>query len=78
MFERLMLHGAAVARKAAGERRASLAAALREEAPEGIRVSEAEESVALEGPGLRRRFALEPGLRWLLPGKARDERGRRR
>jgi hypothetical protein len=78
MFERLMLHGAALARKAAGERASALAAAVREEAPEGVKVVEDEESVALEGRGLERRFALEPGLRWLLLRQAQDERGRRR
>jgi len=78
MFERLMLHGAALARKAAGERRSSLADALREEAPEGVSASEAEEAVILEGRGLERRFALEPELRWLLLRQAQGERGRRR
>jgi hypothetical protein len=71
MFERLMLHGAALARKAAGERRSSLAAELRDEAPEGVRISEAEEGVTLEGRGLQRRFALESELRWLLDGRRR-------
>jgi hypothetical protein len=71
MFERLMLHGAALARKAADERRAALARALREEAPDGTRVSEDESGVALEGRGLGRRLALEPGLRWLLAGRRR-------
>ncbi|HEX8481075.1 MAG TPA: hypothetical protein VF650_04150 [Allosphingosinicella sp.] len=71
MFERLMLHGAALARKAALGRAGSLAAELREEAPEGIRISEEEEGVALSGPGLRRRFALDPQLRWLISGRRR-------
>ena len=71
MFEKLMLHGAALARKAADERRAALARALREEAPGGTRVSEDEAGVALEGRGLGRRLALEPGLRWLLAGRRR-------
>lgn len=71
MFERLMLHGAALARKAAIERRSSLAEALRDEAPEGVRVSEEEEAVTLEGRGLERRFALDPELRWLFAGRRR-------
>ncbi|HYJ81867.1 MAG TPA: hypothetical protein VEW26_03360 [Allosphingosinicella sp.] len=71
MLERLMLHGAAFAREAAEERRARLAEAIRDEAPEGVRVSEAEQGVELEGRGLLRRFALEPGLRWLIPGRRR-------
>ena len=71
MFERLMLHGAALARKAARERRSALAAELRDEAPEGVRVSEDEAAVTLEGRGLGRRFALDPELRWLLAGRRR-------
>ena len=71
MFERLMLHGAALARKKADERRSSLAAGLREEAPEGVRVNESEEGVSLEGRGLQRRFALDTELRWLLSGRRR-------
>jgi hypothetical protein len=71
MFERLMLHGAALARRAAEGRRSSLAAELREEAPEGVGVTQDEDEVALEGRGLGRRFALEPELRWLLAGRRR-------
>jgi hypothetical protein len=71
MFERLMIHGAALARKAAGMRRTELAEALGDEVPEGVRVSEAEEGVAIEGRGLARRFALEPELRWLISGRRR-------
>ncbi|HEX8307900.1 MAG TPA: hypothetical protein VF645_05715 [Allosphingosinicella sp.] len=78
MFERLMLHGAALARRSAEGRRSSLAKALREEAPEGVRVMEEEEGVALEGRGLGRRFALDPELRWLPLRQAQGERGRRR
>jgi hypothetical protein len=71
MFERLMLHGAALARKAAEQRRSKLAAELRGEAPEGVRVGEDGEAVTLEGRGLGRRFALESELRWLLSGRRR-------
>lgn len=71
MFEKLMIHGAALARKAARARRAELAEALRDEAPDGVRVSESEEGVALEGRGLARRFALEPKLRWRVSGRRR-------
>jgi hypothetical protein len=71
MFERLMLHGAALARRAADARRSALAAELREEAPEGVRVAEEMEAVTLEGRALGRRFAIEPGLRWLLAGRRR-------
>lgn len=73
MLERLMLHGAALAHRAARARIASLAESLRDEAPQGVRVSEEEEeeAVALSGRGLRRRFALEPELRWWLSGRRR-------
>ena len=71
MFERLMLHGAALAGKAARRRRGELAEALRDEAPAGVEIGEEEEAVVLSGRGLARRFALEPGLRWLLAGKRR-------
>ncbi|HEX8240002.1 MAG TPA: hypothetical protein VF574_09715 [Allosphingosinicella sp.] len=71
MFEKLMLHGAALAGKAARARRAELAATLRDEVPEGTRVSEAEEGVAIEGRGLARRFALDPQIRWLISGRRR-------
>ena len=78
MFERLMLHGAALAGKAARRRRRALAEALEADAPAGVRVDEEEEAVALSGRGLVRRFALEPALRWLVLRQAQDERGRRR
>lgn len=71
MFERLMLQGAALAQKAARRRRSELAEALAEEAPEGTAASETDEGVLIEGRGLRRRFAVEPGLRWLLAGRRR-------
>ncbi len=71
MLERLMLRGAALAHKAARARLDSLAEALRDEVPKGVGVSEAEDAVALSGRGLRRRFALEPELRWLLSGRRR-------
>ncbi|HEX8625246.1 MAG TPA: hypothetical protein VF782_09220 [Allosphingosinicella sp.] len=71
MFERLMLHGAALARKSALQRRSALAAELRDEAPEGVKVGEEEEGVTLEGRGLERRSALDSELRWLLAGRRR-------
>ena len=65
MFERLMMRGAALAQQAARRRRRALARALRDESPEGVLVSEDEDQVVLSGRGLRRRFALDPRLRWL-------------
>jgi hypothetical protein len=71
MLERLMLHGAALAMRATRERRSSLAAELRDEAPAGVSVSEDEQGVVLSGRGLERRFALDPELRWLAAGRRR-------
>ena len=71
MFEKLMLHGAALAEKAARRRRSELAAELGEDAPAGIEVSEEEAGVVLSGRGLERRAALDPGLRWLPGGRRR-------
>ena len=78
MFERLMLHGAALAERAARRRRTELAEPLGVAVPAGVRVEEEEEAVALSGTGLGRRFALEPGLRWLVLRQAQDGRRRRR
>jgi hypothetical protein len=76
MLERLIRRGAALAQGAARRRRGELAEALRGEAPAGVEVSEEEDRVVLSGPGLGRRFALEPALRWLVPTQA--QYGRRR
>ena len=71
MFERLMLHGAALAEKLARRRRGELAAALDADAPDGVRVSEEEEAIVISGRALGLRVALEPALRWLVAGRAR-------
>jgi hypothetical protein len=71
MFERLMVRGAALAETTARRRRKDLAEALGAEAPAGVRVSEEEGAVAIEGRELKRRFALEPALRWLILGRGR-------
>ena len=65
MFERLTARAEALARRAAEHRREALAEAMREEAPAGVGVSEAEDGVVLSGPGLGRRLALDPELRRL-------------
>jgi hypothetical protein len=78
MFERLTAEGAALAEKAARQRRARLAGALRDDSPEGVSVAEEGEVVMLSGRGLARRFALDPALRWLVLRLAQDEQGRRR
>jgi hypothetical protein len=71
MLEKLMIHGAALARNAAGRRRAELAEALREEVPAGVGVEEREDSVILSGRDLGRRLALEPALRSLVAWRRR-------
>lgn len=71
MFERLMTRGAALAEAAARRRRAELAEDLGEDAPAGVSVNEEDGAVALSGSGLKRRFAFEPALRWLYPGRRR-------
>ena len=71
MFERLTALAGELAGKAARRRRDELAEALREEAPAGVGVDEEGDGIVLSGRGLKRRFALEPGLRWLLAGRRR-------
>jgi hypothetical protein len=71
MLERLVKAGTAIAGEAARRRRRALAAELREEAPAGVRVEEEEAGVAVSGPGLGRRVALEASLRWLAAGRRR-------
>ena len=60
-IERARLRGAERARRHARR----LAAAAAEAAPEGVLVEAAEDGFALAGRGLKRRYALEPALRWL-------------
>ncbi|HEY0113530.1 MAG TPA: hypothetical protein VGB59_10315 [Allosphingosinicella sp.] len=71
MFERLMMGAAAMAERRAAARRARLAGSLRGEVPRGVSAEEAGEAVVLAGRGLKRRFALDPALRWFLSGGER-------
>lgn len=64
-FERLRARGARVAEARAERAAARLAARMRAEAPEGVRVEAARDGVRIEGRGLRRRFMTDAGLRWL-------------
>ena len=66
MFERLLLRSKLRAEEREKAQAEALAERLAEAAPAGIEVRAAESGVVLSGRGLRRRFALEPGLRWLL------------
>ncbi|HEX8261707.1 MAG TPA: hypothetical protein VF547_02415 [Allosphingosinicella sp.] len=71
MFERLMARAGELADRAAQRRRAALAEALGEDAPDGVRVREEEDGIAISGARLGLRYALEPGLRWILTGRRR-------
>ena len=66
MFERLLLRSKLRAEERARARVKALAERLADEVPAGIAVRGEERGVVLSGRGLRRRFALEPALRWLL------------
>lgn len=61
-IERARLRGAERALRRARQ----LAAAAADAAPEGVHVEEIEGGFCLSGRGLKRRFALEPALRWLM------------
>lgn len=71
MFEKLAARAAERGSDQAGVRRRQLAAELADRLPRGVRVAEVADAVTLEGIGLRRRFALEPALRWLIRGLVR-------
>jgi hypothetical protein len=66
MFERLIERakalGAARARRLAG----ALAEAADAAAPAGVRAAAGEEGILLSGRDLKRRHALERGVRWLV------------
>jgi hypothetical protein len=65
MFEELMVRGAALGAARRRDVRARLALALREEAPAGVAVEEAEEGVRLSGRALVLRSIVDPALRWI-------------
>lgn len=65
MFERLVDRVAERAETHAGERTAALADRLADELPPGIGVEKTDGGVRLVGRRLRRRFVLEPALRWM-------------
>ena len=68
MLERLMERGARLARERARVRADQLARDLRPHLPDNATGEAREDGVRIEGPGMRRRFALEAGLRWLAAG----------
>jgi hypothetical protein len=65
MFERMTSRVQLLAERRARARIAGLAARIRDEVPKDVEVEETKEGVRLKGRNLRRRFALEPALRWL-------------
>ncbi len=66
MFERLAERVRRRAEARARERSQAMAAQLREELPPGIDARASEDGIVLSGRALRRRFALERELLWLV------------
>ncbi len=66
MFERLAERVRRRAEARARERSQAMAAQLRAELPPGIDARAGEEGIVLSGRALRRRFALERELLWLV------------
>lgn len=64
------------ARRRATEVANRLADRLEEELPAGIGVDVSSRGVEFRGRGIRRRFALDPALRWLVAGLVGNGRGR--
>jgi ABC-type protease/lipase transport system fused ATPase/permease subunit len=71
MFDRLAARARRLAEARAAARRAALAAELAAALPPGVKAETGEEGVTLSGRGLRRRFALDAALRWLIAEKTR-------
>lgn len=65
MFERLMARAQRCVERRAEYRVERLAEGLRSERVRGVKVRVEGRAVILSGRGLRRRFALDPALRWL-------------
>ena len=70
MFEGLEARVRVRAEQMARRRAALLAEQLKAEVPAGIAVEAADEDVRLSGRKLMRRFVMDRGLRWLIPGAA--------
>jgi hypothetical protein len=65
MFERMVERVARQAERRAEARVLELTERLRGELPPGIRAEAGTAAVRLSGRSLKRRFALEPELRWM-------------
>jgi hypothetical protein len=68
MFERLVARAERRAQMRALERAERLAAGLRDALPTGISAEAGASGVILTGHALRRRFALDRRLLWLIAG----------
>ena len=68
MFQRIIERVGDGAARRAKARTSVLAEQIRANVPSDIEVSALDEGVRLSGRGLRRRFALDPALRWLMAG----------
>jgi hypothetical protein len=66
LFERTMHRAATLAARRAEARADELAGRMQDELPAGIAAERTAEGVRLSGRDLRRRLALDPGLRWLV------------
>ncbi|HYJ52657.1 MAG TPA: hypothetical protein VEW04_05750 [Allosphingosinicella sp.] len=71
MFERLAARLRCAAEAQAAARREALAAKLAAALPPGVYAEAARDGVRLSGKGLRRRFARDAMLRWLIAEKTR-------
>jgi hypothetical protein len=65
MFERMVERASRLAEQRARERSAILAVRVQDALPHGVKAEARPEGLLLSGRGLRRRFLLEPALRWL-------------
>lgn len=65
-FEALRARVAKSAEGRVSARVAALADALRDALPPGVNVATGEAGVTISGVGLGRRYAIDPGLRWLI------------
>lgn len=65
MFEGLTARAARAAEARARARAGQIAGDAEAVAPRGVRVAVEGSAVRIVGKGLRRRFLLEPALRWL-------------
>jgi hypothetical protein len=65
MFEGMMVRASRLAEQRARRRSTRLAERARDALPAGVKAEAQPEGVVLSGRGLRRRFLIDPALRWL-------------